>query len=319
MAKYKMILDLDTGIDDALALAYALATPECDLIGVVASFGNIVPEEAAQNTLNLLEMLGHPEIPVFIGARHSSHTDSFEAMPISATIHGNNGVGNVDLPTAKRQLEEQNGIDFYIEAAHKYQGRLLIVPTGPLTNFAAAIEKDPEIIDLIGRVTLMGGALTVPGNVNAVTEANINQDPPAANKVLRSNLPITMVGLDVTLRTLLTRKETQEWREIGTTSATKYADIVDHYIDAYKITSPHLHGCGLHDPLAVAAAVDPSILQTIYLNMKVDVDGPYAGRTIGDETRLNEPANSTQVAVNVDVDRFLEMFMNKLTELFKQN
>ena len=185
MAKYKMILDLDTGVDDALALAYALATPECDLIGVVASFGNIVPEEAAQNTLNLLEMLGHPEVPVFIGATHSSHTDHFEVMPISQTIHGMNGVGNVELPTAKRKIESQNGIDFYIEAAHKYQGQLLIVPTGPLTNLAAAIEKDPEIIDLIGHVTLMGGALTVPGNVNPVTEANINQDPPAADQVLR--------------------------------------------------------------------------------------------------------------------------------------
>ena len=236
MAKYKMILDLDTGVDDALALAYALATPECDLIGVVASFGNIVPEEAAQNTLNLLEMLGHPEVPVFIGATHSSHTDHFEVMPISQTIHGMNGVGNVELPTAKRKIESQNGIDFYIEAAHKYQGQLLIVPTGPLTNLAAAIEKDPEIIDLIGHVTLMGGALTVPGNVNPVTEANINQDPPAADQVLRSKLPLTMVGLDVTLRTLLTKKETQKWREIGTTSATKYADIVDHYINAYKIT-----------------------------------------------------------------------------------
>ena len=95
MAKYKMILDLDTGVDDALALAYALATPECDLIGVVASFGNIVPEEAAQNTLNLLEMLGHPEVPVFIGATHSSHTDHFEVMPISQTIHGKNGIGKL--------------------------------------------------------------------------------------------------------------------------------------------------------------------------------------------------------------------------------
>ncbi|WP_407455255.1 nucleoside hydrolase [Ligilactobacillus aviarius] len=319
MAKYKMILDLDTGVDDALALAYALATPECDLIGVVASFGNIVPEEAAQNTLNLLEMLGHPEVPVFIGATHSSHTDHFDVMPISQTIHGKNGIGEVEVPTAKRKIESQNGIDFYIEAAHKYQGKLLIVPTGPLTNLAAAIEKDPEIIDLIGHVTFMGGALTVPGNVNPVTEANINQDPPAADKVLRSKLPLTMVGLDVTLRTLLTKKETQEWREIGTTSATKYADIVDYYINAYKITSPHLHGCGLHDPLAVAAAVDPSLLQTIYLNMKVDIEGAYAGRTIGDEKRLNEPATTTQVAVNVDVPRFLDMFMTKLSAFFKEH
>lgn len=319
MAKYKMILDLDTGVDDALALAYALATPECDLIGVVASYGNIVTEEAAQNTLNLLEMLGHPEVPVFIGAHHALNTDHFDVMPVSQTIHGVNGVGEVELPKAKRSPETQSGIDFYIEAAHKYQGRLLIVPTGPLTGLAQAIKKAPEIIDLIGHVTLMGGALTVPGNVTPVTEANINQDPIAADLVFRSRLPITMVGLDVTLRTLLTKKETQQWREIGTVSAKKYADIVDFYINAYKITSPHLHGCGLHDPLAVAAAVDPSLLDTIYLNMKVDTEGAFAGRTIGDEKRLNEPATTTQVAVNVDVQRFLGLFMAKLSALFKEH
>lgn len=317
MAKYKMILDLDTGVDDALAIAYALATPECDLIGIVGSYGNVLTEQGVQNSLNLLELLGHPEVPVFMGATHSSTTDNFEVMPISQQIHGVNGVGEVELPLSKRKMESQNGIDFYIEAAHEYQGSLIIVPTGPLTNLAAAIEKDPSIVDLIGNVTLMGGALTVPGNVNPVTEANINQDPEAANKVFQSNLPITMIGLDVTLRTLLTKQDTQKWRQLGSKVAITYADIVDYYIDAYRVTSPHLNGCALHDPLAVAAAVDPSLIDTIYLNMKVDTQGAYAGRTIGDEKRINDPATTTQVAVNVDSARFVSMFMDKLLNLFK--
>lgn len=147
MAKYKMILDLDTGIDDALAIAYALAAPECDLIGIVGSYGNVLVENGAQNSLNLLEMLGHPEVPVFCGLSHSSTTKSFSVMPISAQIHGKNGVGEVELKKAKRQVEKMSGVDFFIEAAHKYQGRLLIVPTGPLTNLAAAIKKDPSIVD----------------------------------------------------------------------------------------------------------------------------------------------------------------------------
>lgn len=319
MAKYKMILDLDTGIDDALAIAYALATPECDLIGIVCSYGNVITKKAAQNSLDLLELLGHSDIPVFIGAEHSLTTDHFDVMPISQQIHGVNGIGEVELPTAKRPIEKQDGVDFYIEAAHKYQGSLIIVPTGPLTNLAQAIKKDPEIVDLIGHVTLMGGALTIPGNVNPVTEANINQDPEAANQVFQSNLPLTMVGLDVTTRTLLTKNETQIWRELGTKSAIAFADIVDYYIDAYKITSPHLGGCALHDPLAVAAAVDPSLLQTIYLNMKVETEGPYTGRTIGDEKRINDPATTCQAAVNVEKDRFVSMFMDKLSALFNQN
>ncbi|MBL1056933.1 nucleoside hydrolase [Ligilactobacillus agilis] len=319
MAEYKMILDLDTGIDDALAIAYALATPESDLIGIVSSYGNVLVERACQNSLDLLELLGHPEVPVFKGLSHSSTTDSFSVMPISAQIHGKNGVGEVEVPKAKRQVETQSGVDFFIEAAHKYQDKLIIVPTGPLTNLAAAIQKDPTIIDLIGNVTLMGGALTVPGNVTPVTEANINQDPEAADLVFRSNLNLTMVGLDVTTRTLLTNKETASWRALGTLAGQKYADIVDYYIDAYKVTSPHLGGCALHDPLAVAVAVDPSLVDLLKLNMKVDTKAPFAGRTIGDETRINDPALHTKAAVNVDKERFLDLFMTKLTALFKAN
>ncbi|GEN47355.1 nucleoside hydrolase [Ligilactobacillus pobuzihii] len=319
MAKYKMILDLDTGIDDALAIAYALATPKADLIGIIGSYGNVVTSRGVQNSLDLLELLGHPEVPVYMGAKHSSTTDHFDVMPVSAQIHGVNGVGEVELKKADQQVATEDGVDFLISAAHKYQKDLLLVPTGPLTNLAAALDKDPEIADLIGSVSLMGGALTVPGNVTPVTEANINQDPKAADRVFRSSLPLTMVGLDVTTRTLLTIKETQQWRDLGTTAGQKYADIVDFYIDAYKVTSPHLGGCALHDPLAVAVAVEPDLVSTIFLNMKVDTKAPFAGRTIGDETRINEPATQTQVAVNVDKDRFVSEFMTKLTDLFKNN
>lgn len=319
MSKYKMILDLDTGIDDALAIAYALATPESELIGIVSSYGNVLVERAAQNSLNLLELLGHKEVPVFTGLSHSSTTSHFEVMPISAQIHGVNGVGEVALKKASRPVEKMNGVDFLIESAHTYKKDLIIVPTGPLTNLAAAINKDPSIVDLIGNVTLMGGALTVPGNVTPVTEANINQDPIAANQVFRSNLNLTMVGLDVTTRTLLTTNETSTWRALATTAGEKYADIVDYYIEAYKVTSPHLGGCALHDPLAVAVAVEPSLVSTLDLNMKVDTKAPFAGRTIGDETRINLTATHTKVAVNVNTQKFLAEFMQSLTQLFSKN
>ena len=99
----------------------------------------------------------------------------------------------------------------------------------------------------------------------------------------------------------------------------KYAELTDYYIDAYKVTSPHLGGCALHDPLAVAAAIDPSLVTTLDLNMKVDTEGPYAGRTIGDETRINEPALLTKAAVNVDKGRFVDLFMERLTTLFSKS
>ena len=320
MAKRKMILDLDTGVDDALAIAYALADPEVDLIGIVSSYGNNLLDVCAENSLKLLELLGHTDIPVFKGLPHSCTTDHFDVMQVSKDIHGDNGIGDVELPTPSRALEEQSGVDFYIEAAHKYGKDLIIIPTGPMTNLAAALKKDPEIADLIGNVTFMGGALTVEGNVTPVAEANINQDPKAADEVMKSNLPLTMVGLDVTLRTLLTKNETKQWRELGTASGKAFADITDFDIDAYYNLDIDKRGCALHDPLAVGVGVDPSFVSTISLFMKVVYqEGPYYGRTIGDNAKLNDPNPNVKVAVNVDKERYLKAFMDRLNKLFKEN
>ena len=320
MAKRKMILDLDTGVDDALAIAYALADPEVDLIGIVSSYGNNLLDVCAENSLKLLELLGHTDIPVFKGLPHSCTTDHFDVMQVSKDIHGDNGIGDVELTAPSRALEEQSGVDFYIEAAHKYGKDLIIIPTGPMTNLAAALKKDPEIADLIGNVTFMGGALTVEGNVTPVAEANINQDPKAADEVMKSNLPLTMVGLDVTLRTLLTKNETKQWRELGTASGKAFADITDFYIDAYYNLDIDKRGCALHDPLAVGVGIDPSFVSTISLFMKVVYqEGPYYGRTIGDNAKLNDPNPNVKVAVNVDKERYLKAFMDRLNKLFKEN
>lgn len=319
MAKKKMILDLDTGVDDALALAYAVADPEVDLIGIVASYGNNLLDVCAENSLKLLELLGQTDVPVYKGLPHSSTTDSFEVMQVSKDIHGNNGIGDVELPTPKRAVEAESGVDFYIEAAHKYGKDLIIIPTGPMTNLAAALEKDPEIAHLIGNVTFMGGALTVEGNVTDVAEANINQDAKAANTVLQSDLPLTMVGLDVTLRTLLTKKETQQWRDLGTKAGKAYADITDFYIDAYYNLDIDKNGCALHDPLAVGVSIDHTFVQTISLFMKVNYEEHNYGRTIGDNSRLNDPNPNVKVAVNVDKERYLKVFMERLNSVLKEH
>lgn len=316
MATSKLILDLDTGIDDAMALAFAVASPEADLIGIISSYGNVVVEQAAKNSLNLLDLVGANDVPVFLGEPHSKVTDHFDVMPISAQIHGKNGIGEVEITESPRAVADQSAVDFIIEAAHKYGKDLILVPTGPLTNLAAAIEKAPEIVDKIGKVVLMGGALTVPGNVTDAAEANINQDAVSANEVFTAGLNLTMVGLDVTLRTLLTRKETKQWRDLGTPAGVAFADIVDYYIKAYEITSPGLDGCALHDPLAVGVALMPDLVQTLWLNMIVETEGSAWGRTTGDSNRLNDPTTD-QASINVDADRFLKIFMDRLTNLFK--
>ncbi|MFC0264981.1 nucleoside hydrolase [Alloscardovia macacae] len=313
----KMILDLDTGVDDALAIAYALASPEVELIGITGTYGNVLMDQGTRNSLAITDILGHPEVPVFRGVDHSSTSEpgSFEVLEISKFIHGENGIGDVEIPDSPRVVEQQDAVDFIIEAAHTYGEDLIYVPTGPDTNIAAALKKDPQIAHLIGSIVIMGGALTVPGNVNAWTEANISQDPEAADYLFRSGANVTMVGLDVTLQTLLTYADTAKWRALGTKAAKFYADMTDFYIKAYETTSPHLGGCGLHDPLAVAVAVDPSLVTLLDINMKVDVDGPTRGRTIGDEQRITDRTKTMKVAVAVDVDRFVGELMDRIGAL----
>lgn len=319
MAQKKMILDLDTGVDDALAISYALGSPEVELIGITGTYGNVLIEQGVRNSLAILDLLGHPEVPVFVGESHSRATDGFEVLDISAFIHGANGIGDVEIPDSPRKPSEQSAVDFIIESVHTYGKDLYYVPTGPLTNLAAAIDKDPTIVGEIGRVVLMGGALTVCGNCNGWMEANISQDPEAADLVFKSGIPATMVGLDVTLQTLLTYKETATWRDLGTPAGKFLADMTDFYIKAYETTSPHLGGCGLHDPLAVGVAVDPTLVTTLPINLQCDLEEPTRGRTIGDNTRLNDPVKTMEACVAVDVPRFLSEFMGRITALAEKN
>lgn len=299
----KIILDLDTGIDDAMALAYALAHPDLELIGVTGTYGNVPVELGVRNSLALLELLGADDVPVFVGPVR----EGFQVADISAFIHGRNGLGEVLLPPPRR-APQGDAVDFLTQSVREHGDDLVIVPTGPSTSCAAAMRKDPEFARN-AHLVMMGGALTVPGNVTPYAEANVWQDPEATDYVFRHAQDLTVVGLDVTLRTLLTKEHTRQWR---TSHAGRvFADIVDYYIGAYATTSPHLGGCGLHDPLAVAVAADPSLVTCLEMNLRCEENG----RTIGDPERLGEAA-TTRVAVGVDAPRFVDDLMSKLTSLY---
>ncbi|CAB0510734.1 nucleoside hydrolase [Corynebacterium diphtheriae] len=310
----KIILDLDTGIDDALALAYTLGSPELDLIGVTATYGNVLVETGVRNDLALLELFGRSDVPVFAGEPHALAKDGFEVLEISAFIHGKNGIGEAEVAEPVGVVQELSAVDFLIESVERYGDELIIVPTGAMTNIAAAMKKS-ETFARDAQIVFMGGALTVPGNVSQWAEANVNQDPEAADIMVRNAGDITMVGLDVTLQTLLTYAETATWRALGTPAGNFLADATDYYIKAYDTTAPHLGGCGLHDPLAVGVAIDPSLVTLVPINLKMDTEGPTRGRTIGDEVRLNDPHKNCKVAVGVDVDRFLKEFMERITRV----
>ena len=316
----KIILDLDTGIDDTLALSYVLGSPDAELIGITGTYGNVVLDRGVDNDLRLLAMYGREDIPVFRGIDHPSTADSFSVPPDSEIFHGANGTGNIEIPAqTDRQASQQSSVDFIIDAVRRYpKGELVVVPTGALTTIAAALEKAPDIVDRIS-IVMMGGTLTQPGNVGPFAEANINQDPEAANRVFATTADITMVGLDVTTQALMSREDTEALRATGTSAGRFLADMTDYYIDiSEKESGVYLGGCNLHDPLAAAVAIDPSLVTTFATNLMVETEGPQRARTIGDPSRLLDPVKNTKVALSVDTERFTRRFMDRLLTLVRK-
>lgn len=319
--KIKMILDLDTGVDDAMALAYALGDPNIDLIGVTTVYGNVARDTSIRNTLDLLALLGRKDIPVYPGNdRVPGAKEPYVANQAVLEIHGRNGLGNVILPKSDREPEKESAADFMIQSAKKYGKDLYIVATGPETNLAEVLKKDPDFGKQVGKIVVMGGALIVEGNMNHYAEANIWGDPISANAIFTSGTPLTMVGLDVTHRTLFTKADTQKWRDLGTPAGKAYADIVDHYITWEVQHQPVLKGCALHDPLAVAVAAHPEFVTTMALPMKVGTTKEDWGRTVADTGKMNEPESHTvNVAVDVKTKEFVDKFNKTLTDLFAKH
>ncbi|WP_297181818.1 nucleoside hydrolase [uncultured Enorma sp.] len=309
----KLILDLDTGIDDTLALLYALASPEAELIGIAGTFGNVSVETGVANDLALLELFGRPDIPVFAGIDHPSWADSFSVMPESRRFHGRNGTGDVEIPArARAQAQTQSAVDFIVDAVRAMSPEdLIVIPTGASTNIAAALEAAPDTVGR-ARIVMMGGSLTQPGNVTPFAEANIMQDPEASSKLFAAGAQITIIGLDVTTQVKLSREQAEAYRATGTATGTFLSDMLAYYIDVTEEAHPTgVPGCNLHDPLAVAAALDPSLIDTFSCDIMVETEGAGRGRTIGDPARVTCPSGRTQVALAVDAERFVERFMER--------
>lgn len=274
-----IIMDVDTGIDDMMAIAYAAHSPELQLLGVTTLFGNVTEAEATRNTLYVLELLGRSDVPVYAGA-DKPLTRTKDAY--AKHVHGEDGLGGAlgDARPAGHASDAMSAAAFMAEQARHLPGQLTIIAVGPLTNLALAIKQDPDFTRLVGRVIVMGGAVTVPGNVTPYAEANIRSDPEAAELVFSAGLPLTLVGLDVTMKTLLPRARLQEWRDKDTKLSYFMADATDFYMDAYENFAPGIGGCALHDPLAVGMAIDPAFCRTEPMQVAVDTQGQdTAGRT----------------------------------------
>ena len=304
MAPRPVYFDCDTGIDDALALVYLMASPEVSLAGIGTVSGNIDAKRAARNTLDLLELGGRGEVPVAVGAMDPL-THSFGGG--APHIHGHNGVGEVELPSAQRQPEAESAADMLVRLAHEYAGELDVIAIGPLTNLAVALKQDPSIADLVHEVIIMGGAALVPGNLSAVGEANIYNDPEAAQVVMEAPWQVVLVPLDVTLENTFEESDRLALAASGSVLNQALADILDLYFDFY-VGEYDRRMCALHDPLAAAIATG-QITATRAPNVPVVVDdtqGPGRGQTICDlRYQRNGPKDveGAHVRVVLETDR----------------
>ena len=287
----KLILDVDTGVDDAVAIALA-TTLDFDLIGVTTVAGNVPVETATRNTLDVLAWLGRSDVEVHRGASRPLVASYLDATH----VHGGNGLGGVELPLSAAQERSLAGPAFIIESAFAYGDDLTIVTLGPLTNLAIAINVRPEIVERICKLVVMGGAYYTGGNVTPHAEFNFYVDPHAADQVLSAPWrDLTLVGLDVTHQTVFPRAT---WDRMSR-DAHPGASLV-HAVMERTFTERGMSGFYLHDPLAVAVASDPTLVGGSQRTVSVVTDGEYRGRTT-----ILEGANGPLVATSVDAGRFV--------------
>lgn len=313
MIKQKIIIDVDTGIDDALAIIYALQSPELEIVGFTTCFGNHFVEKTTSNTLRVLELLNKTEIPVIAGASRPLLRPNLKKLPIA--IHGFDGPGNVLSSFSKVNPLNGSAHEFMIEQIEKHPGEITIVMLGPLTNLALAIQQKPDIVKQVKHVAVMGGAVRCSGNITSEAEANIYSDPESAQIVLQSGLPLTLVGLDVTMNTLLPREQVKQWRMKGTKVGLFLADITEFYMDAYMKLYPSIKGCALHDPLVVGIMIDSTFVRTVPMFVSVVTDdGEKVGKTV-EEKRPDTSQSSVRVCVGVESERFLQHFVTRISSI----
>jgi purine nucleosidase len=270
-------LDCDTGIDDALAIGLLVAEG-ADIRGIGSVSGNLDAATGARNTLDLMAMLGRADVPVAVGA-HDPIGGSYGGG--AAFVHGENGIGGVVLPRAGEPVGG-SAAEMLVRLAHEHPGALRVLAVGPLTNLALALRLEPELPSLVADVVIMGGAAMVPGNVSAVAEANIWNDPAAADAVLAASWPVTVIGLDVTMEARFEESHRVQLAAGGSVPRA-LADMLDVYFRYYT----PIYGrpsCSLHDPLAAAVLLG-TVVPTLAPVVPVEVDatdGPGRGQTLVD-------------------------------------
>ena len=291
-----VILDVDTGTDDALALGYAVASPRIELVAVTTVAGNVGVEKTTANTLAVLDWLGAGDVPVHRGASRPLVRPHRDAV----YFHDEGGLGGARLPPSIRSVGADRGPAALIRLARLRPREVTLVTLGPLTNLAIALNVEPNLPELLKSVVVMGGAYSVPGNTTPAAEFNILVDPEAAEQVFTARFPnLTAVGLVVTGRVALTR---DDWDAVNGASTIPPPATLLREVGKFAFSRLGREQFSLHDPLSVAVAIDPTLIDVRELAVAIDFVEPERGRT-----RIVGPG-SVRVATSVDAQRALEEF-----------
>ncbi len=307
-----IIIDTDPGVDDAMAILFALRSPEVQVLGLTTVFGNHYVGVTTRNARRLLELAGRGEIPVARGAegplfRRYSSPPTF--------VHGQDGLGDAGIAG-----EPQHGplgipaARFIVEQVLARPGEVTLVPIGPLTNIALALKLEPRLAEAVRQVVLMGGTMSAPGNVSPVAEANIYNDPEAAALVFAASWPLVMVGLDVTYETIM---DAVYMRELAA-SGDPYAELLARIVPVYASYHAEHYGLGggmhTHDPSAIAYVLDPTLFTTAKHRVRVETQGYAAGQTIVDRADKFYDGPERAICIGVDSPRLLALYKQRLTK-----
>ena len=330
MVTRPLILDVDTGVDDALALLYAAASPEVELVAATSVMGNVTLDDATTNTLAVLELAGLGEVEVARGAARPLVRDH-EPFPV---VHGERGLGVAELPAPSGTPSARSGAQLLVEVARERPGEVLLVATGPLTNVALALAEEPALPELLGGFAIMGGAFARGGNTTPAAEANIWVDPDAAQAVFRgfSGRPLAALplcaGLDVTDRVQLSRPALDAICAPAPDSpvARFLQQAVPYYIEFYERIG-ETGGASMHDSLALAFAIDETLGTFETTRVEVETDGQWTrGMTVADLGGVRHSPwpvgwaveENARVALDVDVEGFLRRFSDRLRSLVER-
>ncbi len=317
-----IVIDVDTGIDDALALLYACAAPAAEILGVSTVVGNVDLNAATRNTRAVLALAGRGDIPVWPGAASPLSSASADARH----VHGESGLGHAVLPEPPEPASRTHAVDAIVAAAHAHAGRLILVATGPLTNVALAVMREPELPSLVKRFVIMGGAYAESGNVTPSAEFNIWHDPEAARIVFRAfggvgGASMVAVGLDVTRKMTFDEKDVAAFaasaagKPKGAALTRFIEDASRFYFERMGASQGRRH-LVMNDPLAVAVALDPTLVETRRAAVDVETSGRLTtGATIADWRGQWGRLANTEVAVSVDAERARKMFFEAMLRL----